>query len=187
MASTLMLQPTLWRTCRLLANRTRLKLLGVLLRRPGLTVSAAAEHLKLPLPVASQYLRALEARGILTARRVGRQVEYRPSPATTAGPGPKLVAALRLVFQRETEPVETVFRLATAFTHPRRIEVYRALQGEPRLLGQLQTTTRISVRALLRHVRKLEARGFLESQQGRYKVANRRDALGRELALLAAG
>ena len=52
------LQPTLWRTCRVLANRTRLQIFGLLRRQPNQTVSAVAQHLKLSLPVASQYSRA---------------------------------------------------------------------------------------------------------------------------------
>ncbi len=74
MSSISSLRPTLWRTCRVLANRTRLKIYALLLRQPGQTVSAIAEQLKLPLPAASHYLRALEARGLLAVRRKGRNV-----------------------------------------------------------------------------------------------------------------
>jgi DNA-binding MarR family transcriptional regulator len=77
MASAHVLQPALWRTCRVLANRTRLHMRGCLLQHPGQTVSAVADQLKLSLPVASQYLRALEARGLLTVRGVSRRLKYR--------------------------------------------------------------------------------------------------------------
>ena len=72
-------QPTLWRTCRVLANRKRLQILALLIRQPNQTVSTVAGRMSLSMPTASQYLRALEARGLLTCRRVGRRVEYRPS------------------------------------------------------------------------------------------------------------
>ena len=57
------LQPTRWRTCRVLANRPRQQIFGLLVQQFPQTVSAVAARLHLPLPVASQYLRALEARG----------------------------------------------------------------------------------------------------------------------------
>ena len=69
MASVRSLQPTLWRTCRVLANRTRLRMFHLLLHQPGQTVSAIAERLGLTVPVASQNLRALEARGLLALSR----------------------------------------------------------------------------------------------------------------------
>ena len=53
MSSVTSLQPTLWRTCRVLANRTRLKICARILQQPDQTVSAIAERLKLPLPAAS--------------------------------------------------------------------------------------------------------------------------------------
>ena len=64
------IQPTLWRTCRVVANRKRLQTLALLIRKPNQTVSAVAERMRLSVPAASQYLRALEARGLLTCRRV---------------------------------------------------------------------------------------------------------------------
>lgn len=180
------LQPTLWRTCRAIANRSRLQMFGLLVQQPGQTVSAVAARLKIPLSVTSEYLRVLEARGFLKARRIGRRVEYRPTPARGGGPARGLVAALRLTFERETKPVETVFKLATAFTHPRRIDIYRVLAMKPRTLEQIQAATGISICALVRHLGKLEARGFAKCQAGKYAMARRGDVFGRELARWAA-
>lgn len=181
------LQPTLWRTCRVIANHARLKMFGLLLQDPGLTVAAIARHLRRPLSMTSEYLRAMEARGLLSARRTGRWVEYRPNPATSRNFISGLVVALREAFQREPEPVETIFRLATAFTHPRRIEIFRALQTEPRTVRQLQAVTRIPGWALRRHLKKLETRGFVRRGGALYAVASCPSALGRELARLAVG
>ncbi|HKS36305.1 MAG TPA: helix-turn-helix domain-containing protein [Verrucomicrobiae bacterium] len=184
MSPTPALQPTLWRTCRVLANRRRLKILGVLLRQSPQTVSSLSRQLKLPLPVASQSLRALEGRGLLTSRRIGRRVDYRPSVANsnvTRG----VVRSVRLAFHRDPAPVETLFKRSTAFTHPRRIEIFRALDAQASTLPQIQAATRISVRALVRHLRKLEARGFVNCRNGIYTVVNPPDAFGRALAQLA--
>ncbi len=79
---------------------------------------------------ASQYLRALEARGLLTCRRVGLRVEYRPTAAATGGAGGEILTALRFAFRGRAQPTEALFKLATAFTHPRRVEVFRAMKNE---------------------------------------------------------
>jgi DNA-binding transcriptional ArsR family regulator len=179
------LQPTLWRTCRVLANRSRLQLLQLLAEQPSQTVSSLAARLKLPLPVASQYLRALEARGLLTCRRAGLRVIYRLGGGSTS-PVQELLKALRMVFKRETAPVEMLFRAATAFTHPRRIELFRACHRQPRTWAELKSVTGASNRALARHLSKLEDRGFIVSGAGRFAVAERADAIGRELARMAA-
>ena len=139
-----------------------------------------------PWALTSLYLLALEARGLLSPRRVGRLVSYRPGAATGPSTAAGLVAALRASFQREAEPIGTIFRLATAFTHPRRIELFRLLQTGPRTLGQLRAAAHISGWALLRHLKKLEARGFITQREGLYAVADQPDGLGRELARQAA-
>lgn len=182
------LQPTLWRTCRSLANRTRLQIFERLLLQPGQTVSEVAMGLKPSrrAGMASSYLRTLEARSLLTVRRTGRRVTYRPNIASGSGPAGRLVAALGLAFKHEPQPIEHIFKLATAFTHPRRIAIFRALQNKPTTLAQAQIATGISSRALRRHLRKLETRGFVTRRLEIYAVAKRSDAFGKELARLAA-
>jgi len=181
------LQPTLWRTCRVLANRTRLQMLGLLVRHPNQTVSAVARRLRVPLPVASQYLRALEARGLLTVRRAGARVRYELGAATSGEAAQELIEALRRAFQRDPTPVETLFNLATAFTQPRRIEIVRALNQEAQSRVQLKAATGISTRALARHLRKLETRGFVVCRQGIYVLTAQPHGFGRALASLATG
>ena len=178
-------QPTLWRTCRVLANRKRLQTLALLIRQPNQTVSAVAEHMSLSMPAASQYLRALEARGLLTCRRVGRRVEYRPSAGASEGAAGEIVRALRLVFRRRAQPIKAIFKLATAFTHPRRIEVFRAVTNGADSFAKLQAATNVPVRALSRHLAKLEARGFVKSEMELYAVTNPGHPFGRVLARLA--
>jgi len=179
------LRPTLWRTCRVLANFTRLKIFAALLHEPNQTVSAVAAQLHQPLSLVSEYLRALEARGLLTVRREGPRVKYRISPSGNGSGSSGLVSALRSICQTEPEPPKVIFNLVTGFTHPRRIEIFRVLQPGPRNLGQLRMATRISTWALLRHLRKLSARGFVTHKQGMYVAVQHTHALGRELARLA--
>lgn len=181
MADSPKLHPTLWRTCRVLASRTRLAIFDLLRRQQPLSVSAVAERLGLALPFASQSLRALEARGLLTSRRQNRSVFYR----LNLDPSAALVAPIRQAFQRQSMPIEHVFRMATAFTHPRRVEVYRALAAASRSREQLGSFTRIPDRALRRHLAKLESRSFVEQREGVYHVVEPTDALARVLARLA--
>ena len=178
------LQPTLWRTCRVLANRTRLRIFQELLKEPGQSVTSLAGRLKLPLPVASLYLRALEARGFLTVHRAKGRVYYRPA-GETAGVTRELVNTVRQIFKSEQLPVETAFKLATAFTHPRRIEIFRALNSRPSTFGELQATVRISRRALSRHLAKLVARGFVAQEDKHYGVVTPSHSFRRELARMA--
>lgn len=155
------LSPTLWRTCRALANRKRLSILAELLRNPGQSVSSIAALLHLPLPVASRYTRELNARGLLAAQRAGRWVHYRPAADKSVEGTTQLLHALTHVFATEKEPAKLVYRNATAFTHPRRIAILRVLQTGDQTIQALQSKTGISHRALLRHLRKLEDRGFV--------------------------
>ena len=180
------LQPTLWRTCRVLANRKRLRIFALLLEQPGQTVSTIAARLNLSLPVASQYLRAMEARSLLKVRRFGLRVSYRIAD-NQSDTAQGLVQTLRQTFRHDSSPAETIFKQATAFTHVRRIECFRVLSGRAQTLVELRAATGISVRAIVRHINKLEARGFVVCRQSQYAVADRSDAFGRELTRLAAG
>jgi DNA-binding transcriptional ArsR family regulator len=160
------LRPTLWRTCRILANRTRLRAIGLLIHQPDQTVSGLAEQLNLSVAAASQYLRALESRGLLVARRIGRYVKYRLPPASTASPAFGLVFVLKKTFRQRADPIESIFKLATAFTHPRRLQILQALHKKHHMLSQLQRVTRMSNRALYRHLKKLEARKLIVRRRG---------------------
>jgi predicted ArsR family transcriptional regulator len=88
------------------------------------------------------------------------------------------------VFEQNSDPIQTIFKAATAFTHPRRIEIFRAVKNGSQTLEQLRAVTRISAPALRRHLKKLEARGFVRCRP-EICLAAPPDALGRELARLA--
>jgi DNA-binding transcriptional ArsR family regulator len=178
-------QPTLWRTCRVLANRKRLQTLALLIRQPNQTVSAVAERMRLSMPTASQYLRALEARGLLTCRRVDRRVEYRPPARASQGAAEEICKALRPVFRRRAQAIEPIFKLATGFTHPRRVEVFRALTNGADSFAKLQAATKMPARALSRHLAKMEARGFVKKETALWVATVQRDPFGRVLARLA--
>jgi len=97
-----------------------------------------------------------------------------PAPATTEGAAGEILTALRPVFRRRAQPLEALFKLATAFTHPRRVEVFRAVKNGTDSFGKLQAATQISARALTRHLAKLEARGFVKSEMEVYPISTGR-------------
>ena len=74
------LHPTLWRTCRVLAGPTRLRLLRRVIARPGLTVQQLADAQDIGKSRASQELRRLQSRGLIQARRKSARVAYHPVP-----------------------------------------------------------------------------------------------------------
>ncbi|MBI2437610.1 MAG: winged helix-turn-helix transcriptional regulator [Lentisphaerae bacterium] len=156
------LRPTLWRTCRVLASKTRLRVLGELRARPEQRVSDVAQRLGLSLPLASQALRALNSRGLLLARRSGPSVYYRLGANRSIAHSGRLLKTLKKTFARGKNPGRNVFRYATAFTHPRRIRIIQHLRERPMRLEEIAGATNIPLRALNRHLRKLVARGFLK-------------------------
>jgi predicted ArsR family transcriptional regulator len=178
------LNPTLWRTCRTLANRTRLRLLRHLLLNPGLAVTEIAAELELSPAVASKYLRELNARGLLLATRRALKVFYRVSANQAVPQAVVLIKALSGVLKNDKAPIDLIYRKVTAFTHPRRVAIVACLRRGPVRLVALRRQLGISNSALQRHLHKLAARGFLQTNQppGVYAVIKSGAAL--ETALL---
>lgn len=186
MPSSESLKPTLWRTARALANRTRLQVLEHLLKHPdGLTVSEIAEEFHLSMPVASLYLRALNARGLLAAGRRGRWVVYRASADRTLPDAARLLQALEQTFLVERRSTEYVYHVVTAFTHPRRAAIVRALEKKELALLALSRKTGIPSPALWRHLSKLVDRKFVARRRRVYQCALPAGALGKTLHDLA--
>ena len=140
--------------------------------------------------VASLYVRALEAEGLLRTRRRGAWVECWPGYTNTGQPDQSLLNALTSKLQADKKTVDTVFRLATAFTHPRRAEIYRVLHARPQTLAELKTKLGIPGRALLRHIQKLQSRGFVSALGARarqYAITGHPDSFARALAHFVVG
>lgn len=160
MATQTPLRPTLWRTCRILANRSRLRALALLLRHSPLTVTEVARQLDMTLSFASQSLRALEARGMLKVKRRGRSVEYSPV-GEPKGFARDLLPALQAELTGDDHSVRTVFRILTAFTHPRRILLYQAIPPAGIRFECIAQRVPVSTRSLRLHLGKLLSRQFL--------------------------
>ncbi|MBI2442055.1 MAG: ArsR family transcriptional regulator [Lentisphaerae bacterium] len=182
-----MLQPTLWRTCRVLANKTRLQILQAVLRKPGLSVSEVARQLHLRVSLASKYLRELNARGLLRATRKSAEVCYWPEADRSLPQASVLLRALVATWHTQRSPIDFIFRVATAFTHHRRIAIIRELARQPAQSNEIRRHTGISRIALKRHLDKLLHRGFvrLSRTDGVYSVASSHAPLKAALLRLA--
>jgi len=163
------LRPTLWRTCRVLACETRLKMLRLLFENGELCVSEMADLTGISPHNASTQMRALNARGLITPRREGQRVIYRAEANEELDAAPLLLEAVRDAFAKKT-PAKTVFHACTAFTHERRIEIVRVLTGGPRSFGDLMQETGMSSAALWNHLDKLSSRGFVKARDNRYRL-----------------
>jgi len=153
------LTPTLWRTCRVLANPLRLRCLQAVLRQPNRFVSALAQETRLPVPVASQYLRDLQARGLISVWRRSRWTFYGDTPDPLVDHAAPLLAAMRKSFADETFSMDQIHHVLQGFTHPRRLAVLRVLvtSSHPSSFAAIGHATGISAPALVRHLHKLEA------------------------------
>jgi DNA-binding transcriptional ArsR family regulator len=178
-------QPTLWRTCRALANPSRLRLFAALVRKQPQTVSGLAEQVGLSLPLASMFLRTMESRGLLSVRRLRRNVEYQISAAGDEPALAELIKALKSAIKHEEKPIALIFHLATGFTHPARVEVYRQLAVASAFEEDLAHAMQLSLPAIRRHVQKLLRRGYLKAKEQRYEVVQHPHEVGRVLAKLA--
>jgi DNA-binding MarR family transcriptional regulator len=179
------LNPTLWRTCRVLANKTRLRVIRELCSRPEQRVSDVAGRLHLSLSLVSQSLRALNARGLLRARRIGKYVYYSPCANRSIQFSTPLLRAILRTITKDKQSNANIYRYATAFTHPRRILIITTLYKRPMRLKEIAIKTNISRNALDRHLRKLISRGFLTHADRWYVCSVPRHKFARLLLRLA--
>ncbi len=164
------LQPTLWRTCRVLANETRLRLLWTVFEDDQLSVAERAGACGIQEAFASTQLRALNARGLITPKHAGNKLFYRAEANQSVPHAGDLLQALRTV-RSQNMPMRRIIKTATGFTHPRRIVLARELSNsEPTGLKELAQRTQIPVPALRRHLNKLRKRGFIRQHHRTYRL-----------------
>jgi DNA-binding transcriptional ArsR family regulator len=160
-------------------------MLRVLFEQPGASVSEIALRTRMPMVVASQYLRVLGARGLINARREGRYVCYRPVADPAVGGAASLLEAVGSALASGPDAVEMSFCQLTAFTHPRRILIARALAAGPLTKDALMSRTRINRFAIYRHLQKLARRGVVAETADTWRVLRPRGRLATVLLRLA--
>ena len=180
--------PTLWRTCRVLANKRRLHCLRAVLETPGATVGEVAASAGLPQNQTSACLRTLQARGLLQAGRISRWVHYHPFADPLVPVAAPILSGLSRALLQEKRTCPQIIRSLTAFTHPRRLTLLRLLQkGKALPFSALARQSGISPAALARHLHKLKKREMVDENGGEWALSGKPDRLAQLfLTLIAA-
>jgi len=184
MADTVMI----WKTCRILANETRLKVLCRLLHGAELCVSDIAATGKISRVVASQNLRLLHETGFLQPKRKSKWVFYRAEVPDTGTLAEKLYFPLKKELFSGVGHQAKLLQTTTALTHPRRVDIIHKLLLRPASFEELIQTCDISSMALHRHLDKLIRRNFIVLKNDRYQIIHTTAGLhGALLALCKEG
>ena len=177
------LKPTLWRTARALANRDRLNLLRLVAISKGEKgVAELAAEAGLPVPTASLYLRALNARGLISVVRSGPYVYYGTGSDRSLPVAISIQKAFRKLFALKGLPADWTDRLLPllrAYSNPRREAIVRIIaMRQPLRYVELHMRSGICETSFLRHLGVLTAAGIVTlDPNGSYSLAKPRNSL----------
>lgn len=177
------LRPTIWRTARALANDKRLNLLRLVAKSEGkVDVTRLAKEAKLPKPIASNYLRALNARGLISVIRVKAFVYYGTESDRSLPTAIAIQKAFARLFAQPSLPKNWTRRLIPLFkgyAHPRREKIVKILhESQPTSSEDLSQVSGIPKPSLLRHLYTLTSGGIVEQDdQRRFILAEPQDDL----------
>jgi DNA-binding transcriptional ArsR family regulator len=165
------LSPTVWRTCRVLGNARRLRILATILPSRGMPVAHLADLCGLTEDKASLHLRSLQSRGLLSVIRSGRWTIYSPIPDPLVEHAKPFLDILRAAFDRRDRQ-EDMRRELLACSHPRRVVLIAALAALPAGTESLVTRCGISRPALYRHLNRLRSAGIAVCGDGKEAESN---------------
>lgn len=181
------LQPTLWRTCRILSNPTRVKLLEGVLSATPRPVSKMAEAFGISESRASQELRRLQSRGLITRTYAKNCVVYVPRPDPSIPWASGILSAVQKSLKTTSrDKFVRIAVIAHAFAHDRRIQLFRILSKSPASIsGVLMLSGMTSTHSAYLHLQALMDAHFVVRTGTRYSVIVRHyDPLARMLAKL---
>ena len=175
------LRPTLWRTARALANKNRLLFFrAVWLSKGEKGVSELARDVGLSISTASVYLRALNARGLISVRRVTSHVYYGNGTDRSLPEAQLLQTAFAKVFSRKKLPdnwPEGLIPTLRAYSHLRRITILQCLAEKQRGFTDLSFVTGIPEMSLARHLRVLSRAQIVSCEKNLYSIVKPRNVL----------
>jgi len=171
----------LWKTCRVLANKTRLDILQNLMCNAERCVLHVARANNLTEVVASQHLRLLHEHGFLQVERKSKWTFYRAGAPLKGSYAEHIFEPLKKRLMSKNSSKDDILRLFTAFTHPRRIEIAKALLIRDHKFEELISACDISRQALYRHLDKLISRNFISQNNGAYQIIRSRKGLKKVL------
>lgn len=164
------LNPTLWRTCRVLSGRIRLRLLRQVLESPGANVSQLAERSEIGVSDASQELRRLQSRGLLKRSCQGPSVIYLPTPDPQVPSAAPLLKALRGVWTAHQLTEDEVARISIGLGNERRIAIVRALFRQSLSPAQLAGAVRADPGSLNKHLKILKESGWVRKEDKQFVI-----------------
>ena len=179
------LNPTLWRTCRVLAGANRIKLLRQVHDYPGQHVAALAKAAGIGRPYASQEMRRIQSRGLLRPVKRGIAVVYSPIPDPQVPTAAPLLKAIRAALKsRPAERDADMARIAAGLAHERRIALARSLMQRPKTQAQLLAECPMAPCSLQLHLRTLAKAGFVATRGRVLSFQTPDHPLGQALAKL---
>ena len=177
------LKPTLWRTARALANADRLNLMRLVANAKGAKgVSELALEANIPIPIASIYLRALNARGLISVIRTGSFVYYGTGSDRSLPVAVAIQGAFRRLFAKKELPddwQDILLPILNAYSNQRRELMVRIL-SEHNGISFLEFHKRSGLceTSFLRHLRILVNAGIISlDSNGLYSLAKPRNSL----------
>lgn len=151
----------------MVANEQRLRLLWLLFKGQSASVGELAALVGLSQPNTSIQLRAIQSRGLISSRKQGLFVYYYAQANEAVEHAPLLLGSLSECHAKGVG-FSQIVRDATGFTHWRRIDIVKTLPDMPAssTVSELSVAAGIPVASLGRHLRKLEARHYIEAVGG---------------------
>ena len=159
------LNPTLWRTCKMLAGTKRVQLLRQLQEQPGRCVSDLGKAVGVKRSDASQELRRIQSRGLLKSKRHGVPLVYRLEADPQVSSAAPLLKAIQVALAAHPPERDLdICTIANGLANERRIAIVRALMASPQTRSELHTKLNVSAPACAKHLRTLLNSGFAEEQ-----------------------
>ena len=177
------LRPTLWRTARALANPDRLNLMRLVANAKGAKgVVDLANEANIPIPTASLYLRALNARGLISVVRSGPFVYYGTGSDRSLPVAITIQSSFRNLFALKKLPRDWTVRLLPllkAYSNPRRELIVQIIGArQPIRYVELHQRAGICETSFLRHLGILLAAGIIiRNPDGSYSLAKPANSL----------
>lgn len=164
-----------WKLCRVLANKSRLKILQLLLNESELCVCDIACEQRLTRPSASRHIQLLAEYKFIKTTPSGKWLLCRIYESKKSD---DFTALREIIFKklRAGDPqINSIYKSATAFTHERRIRIIQLLQTRNMSLDELISASEISGIALSRHLTKLTQRNLVAENDGMYRFTTPTD------------
>lgn len=159
------LNPTLWRTCRMLAGTVRIRLMRCLHEHPGQDVTELANAVGVGISAASQELRRIQSRGLLQAERRKAHLIYRFGADPQVHSAAPLLKALRAALAESSADKDPhICAIAHGLGHPKRIAMVKSLSNAPKSAFALQKEVQTTFANIRRHLQILFASGLVRRE-----------------------